>query len=905
MARFRAFASDTSEDEDDNRASQPPQKSSASRARSHPASPPPPSHRDEDEDMSDDGSSEMDEKELYAPLALRKQDRNALVEGADGEIYHAHEIDEDGMLAGESSRSSSESPPPKARNGSTSIIPRARQIGLDEHKLHLMQASLFRVPEEAAALRQFNEETPGRFHLAQSLNRKHSRDSEGDGLRIPVQERASFAHDVEAIPFRPSRKYARVDISASAVTGTEGAVVDAGLSLGRSFRVGWGPGGTLVHLGQLCSPSSSSKITANSSVVTKTIVPFTESASDSSNLTSKLLSHHLHNNNISPIVFDGDGIPFANPSPTLSFASFASLFPSTDRSFEALLFRLGHALFDDIDLHLHDTVSVDVRNQVYAIRRKAALSSWLEDAVSPTVDAEVKADLSANPTSTAFRLLTGHQVDKACEVSMDGGNVKLATLISQAGGDEEYLEDMRAQLRIWREQRIDVHIDESMRKVYALLAGVVGVLEGSNGTGIEWCPDISIADRLDWKRVFGLHLWYEQPMDASIADVFDSYDQHWRSAPARVAPPIPWYLEAKSPHPTLPHTWRLTSDANPPDGLYSLMRLYADPACSLSAIFSPFSFGPSPSDFSIPWHLYILLSRCMRIRDFADRDDPGVDRSVSSEGGEEQEDQDVRVEGHSPSADLLASTYALQLEQMDLIQEAVFVLLHLEGSTGREKAIKDLLLRSAPKLDDYVTRGIAGSLRVPLSWINEAKAVFALDCGNIYEAYQLYLQAGLYNAAHELAVLELAPEAVIRDDLELLKTLFERIAGHPVDGWHVRGKAFLDYAEIMTQLPYLRAQVHDPDVVPDGSQAAALEELTNRVPKLIGILPDVLRDRGDPRHSVALSQMIAGLTRELDKVQPLALSSIQLRPVHVSEATKLSHAQSAAYAHFLKTLQAA
>ena len=69
-------------------------------------------------------------------------------------------------------------------------------------------------------------------------------------------QRASFAHDMEPVSYRPSRKYARVDQSDSAVNGSEGVVVDAGLAFGRSFRVGWGPGGTLVHLGALCSPSS-------------------------------------------------------------------------------------------------------------------------------------------------------------------------------------------------------------------------------------------------------------------------------------------------------------------------------------------------------------------------------------------------------------------------------------------------------------------------------------------------------------------------------------------------------------------------------------------------------------------------------------------------------------------------
>ena len=48
--------------------------------------------------------------------------------------------------------------------------------------------------------------------------------------------------------------------------------------------------------------------------------------------------------------------------------------------------------------------------------------------------------------------------------------------------------------------------------------------------------------------------------------------------------------------------------------------------------------------------------------------------------------------------------------------------------------------------------------------------------------------AGLYTTAHELAVYELAPDAIIRKDLELLDELFQRIAGHPVDGWQDRGK---------------------------------------------------------------------------------------------------------------------
>ena len=47
----------------------------------------------------------------------------------------------------------------------------------------------------------------------------------------------------------------------------------------------------------------------------------------------------------------------------------------------------------------------------------------------------------------------------------------------------------------------------------------------------------------------------------------------------------------------------------------------------------------------------------------------------------------------------------------------------------REKAIRDLLLRSAPKLDDWTTRGMAGSLKIPLTWVSEAK----VSCNNHHE----------------------------------------------------------------------------------------------------------------------------------------------------------------------------
>lgn len=121
----------------------------------------------------------------------------------------------------------------------------------------------------------------------------------------------------------------------------------------------------------------------------------------------------------------------------------------------------------------------------------------------------------------------------------------------------------------------------------------------------------------------------------------------------------------------------------------------------------------------------------------------------------------------------------------------------------------------------------------------------------------------------------------------------------------------------MTRLPELIEEQWD-NAVPDASQSTEIDELARSVPKLIGILPDVLRNTWDPRHPAALSVMIAGLVAEVDKVRPLALVRIyffpcqncilivvmqsQVQPTLVDETMKLQHIHSMAHARFLKSI---
>lgn len=409
-----------------------------------------------------------------------------------------------------------------------------------------------------------------------------------------------------------------------------------------------------------------SKTTASCFVVSKTQVPF--ATQESTNLSSDLMVHHLNNTSITT---DANNIPFAEPKSDLTFSSFAALFPAAATP-DALLFRLGQALFDPIDTRLPANAPEELVTRITALRRRLAFSRWLELSVQSTVDAEIRGRPLANPTETIFSLLTGHRVEKATNHAADEGYAHLSTLLTQIGGDAEFRADMAAQLDAWRKEKADAHIPPSLRKLYALLAGVTGVLHGSGGTGAEQCPDLRVDDGLDWKRSFGLRLWYSVPLDMSLADAWVEYE-HARHEEGATSP-VPWYIEKPPVGSPLP--WKLPEVRNGQpiieDVLYALLRLYSDPECSLEDVMSSFGFGPSPLDYSLPWHLYITLSRVMRIRDFLDR---GV---VDEE--EENDQEDGQVDGHSPTADLLTNAYASQLEAAGHIQEAAFVLLHIEGS---------------------------------------------------------------------------------------------------------------------------------------------------------------------------------------------------------------------------------
>ncbi|KIY71544.1 hypothetical protein CYLTODRAFT_118007 [Cylindrobasidium torrendii FP15055 ss-10] len=669
-------------------------------------------------------------------------------------------------------------------------------------RMRVMQTSLFRMPEEANNMRAMlvDEDAPNPLVTRLKVTRKHSRDSDGEGMGMRLDSRTSFAHD--NISYRPSKKYARVATASSAFTGHDGAAVDAGLFYGQAFRVGWGPASTYCHL----SPGETAASTTVH-LTKKYAYTETEKAKE---LASTLLQHHLTH---TPI--EKGNVPSATPSQELTFSSFSALFPTTDHSPEASLFRLGHALFDPVSSKIRSTNVDDYsRTRLEHIARKATLSKWLQYAVQPTIENLLRAP-GITATEKVWLLLTGNQVERACETAMDAGYIKLATLVAQAGGDYETQADLEEQLDIWERDGITAHIDKFTVRIYALLGG------RQVDTGLEG----------DWKRAFGCHMWFSEPLDLPLADVFKSFTK----------PP---------------------ADADPS---FALLKLFADPGCSLTKVLEP-----RGQDYTLTWHLYVVLSRVLEIRHFVDREAV----NFLSEDGDEVSD--------THTADQLTVTYAVQLEQLGLIQEAVFVLLHLPAP---ERSIKELLARTAPFIDDWVKSGLLGSLKIPQAWVLESQAILALGEGRVYDSYKLYLDARMWKEAHDIACRELAGEAIIRRDVECLRELFNRFPSNheKVEGWTFRGQIFANYADIVGDV-----------------EGTSQEILAKRAADLMLLLPDAVFDK------VVLDEMTRQLVRVVDKAK--TGRGVNLSSVHFSlidSPSRIHHIKTVGVKRFLKSVASA
>ncbi|CAE7229687.1 unnamed protein product [Rhizoctonia solani] len=814
-------------------------------------------------------SGEEDEDEEGVPPASDEE------EGQEEEELSGHETEESEPESEPERRlvvAAKSTTPEAPRTSNRHSSPFAASIDLDPRRVQVMQASMFH-----------NEPDP-------EVTRDHSTFLARDVLpeatdKVPAIPKPKNKPKPEP---EPLRKYERVSNDKSVTKSFAGAYMDAGLALGRSFRVSWGPNGELVHLGRICGATEKDSLSSSPSTINVSKVPFLSNPEDVEvQRANKLLDYQIKNSDVD---LDDQGVPVATPNDDIRFHHVADLFGPDDRSHESSVWRLGAALFDEINIRLAQSVAPEIQEQITTMRRRHALAKWLQVTVAPSVEFDLRELNDSSGANRAFLMLTGNQVARATEAAMGANEMQLATLISQIGGDAEFRNDIESQLAKWKEQKIDAHIDVWVRKIYALLAGIVGSVEGSKSRDpAEKCGDMVVAERLDWKRVYGLHLWFGGSFNSPAVEALESYEAACNDASLATAPPHPWYIERPVSVDSEALRWSVLGESAPKDALFEIIKLAMDDSLPLDVALYPRAFGPSPIDYRISWHAYVLLARVLQKRDVSDR-------TVVDEGNEEPQ------LSYSHKADVITSNYAFQLENLGLWWYSIFVLLHLQESDGRLIAIKALLARHVSELDEEKEDFLINQLCVPHDWIEEAKAVISQYTNQSYQAFEFFVAAGQVKPAYDMALRDLAPEAAIRNDFDLLTSLFTEKGFEGLDDWTFRGQLYLQYADCMARLPELLLDAALGE--PDAAQAIELERLSRAVPQLLGLLPEMFPDKTNIRQQICLGNMISSLMQFLPALKHRGLNiRPQLQSAMVEESVRLEHIQAMAHERFMTAIE--
>lgn len=571
-------------------------------------------------------------------------------------------------------------------------------------------------------------------------------------------------------------------------------LIDMGLFMGRSFRVGWGPNWTLVHSGKVISESSMVEKTDKQGndygflpkpVPAKSLMesPFKVHLEKLSleekgkDLQSYLipLEIELKNSTIKP-----EPCPLLIPNPGFAaihdYAGWVSEECQEPSEMEAvvkqwcLTWTMCKALWGQLrELE----ASLDETNQyVERLQRRKAFSHWLAETAVDRIESEVVMHQKERPIEAVFSYLTGCRISEACRLAQRSGDHRLSMMLSQLVGSQQEL--MRMQLEDWQKQQVDRFIQEERLKVYVLLSGTA-VWQSSDKKSINVCS------QLDWKRALAVHLWYMLPPTASIAQALQKYEEAFQvsdEGQCYASYPLPSYLENAD--------LAMESETFPPsmqrDVCFHLLKLYSDRSYDLRQLLDPRSITSDPLDYRLSWHLWMVLQALNYTH-----------LSAQSQG-------------------VLHASYAAQLENVGLWEWAVFVILHIPDPVVRESAVRELLIRHCVLQETPESlmkeKFLIEKLCIPAQWIHEAKAIRSRREGDQHKEAIYLLRAGHWNQCHRLVSRHLASDAIINENYSYLHSFLDELSRPEncvhIQGWDTAGQVCLDYITIIEMLNSIR-----------------------------------------------------------------------------------------------------
>ncbi|CAN6313894.1 unnamed protein product [Urochloa humidicola] len=567
-------------------------------------------------------------------------------------------------------------------------------------------------------------------------------------------------------------------------------VVDAALFMGRSFRVGWGPNGMLVHSGSLVSSPG----TGLSSVIHIEKVASHKVVHDDKNKIKEDLAElvfsdpmDLHKS------LDHEFLETESDSFRLKLQKVVAnrvVLPDICRSYidiiekqlevsdlsmssrvllmhQVTVWDLIRVLFserangnqfepigdDDQEGMVLDKKegSVNIDLDALPLCRRADFSNWLQDSVCHRVQGEVGSLSDARYLEHILLLLTGRQLDSATEVAASRGDVRLANLLSQAGGSMSNRSDLSQQLDLWKMNGLDFnYIEEDRLKVYELLAGNIHAA--------------FLASAIDWKRYLGLIMWYQLPPDISLDIIIRSY--HHLLGEGKVPYPVPVYIDEGPLDETL--QW---SPGDRFDISFYLMLLHANQDENfglLKTMFSAFSSSYDPLDYHMIWHQRSILEA---IGAFSSND-----------------------------LHLLDLSFVYQLLCLGKCHWAIYVILHMpyldDAPYIHEKLIREVLSQYCELWSkDDAQRQYIVELGIPEEWMHEALALYHEYYGDQQGALENFIQCGNWKKAHIIFMTSVAHTMFLSSNHQKIWEITSALENHKseIADWDLGAGIYIDF----------------------------------------------------------------------------------------------------------------
>ncbi len=438
---------------------------------------------------------------------------------------------------------------------------------------------------------------------------------------------------------------------------------------------------------------------------------------------------------------------------------------------ERSVWDLAYILFDGLDSEVPASELNAGTAALYGRVRKDRFSKFWEQLCQGSAKTAVATAPNAEERAVAY--LSANKVVEACDALAQGKDFRLAILVAQLGGDHIMREDMATQIHEWRELNVLSEMTEPIRALYGLLAGNTCICEGKKGPLEDRARTFTISDRfnLDWKRAFGLRLWYailaQEPIEAAVKKFAEDLTNDESKKP------IPWFIEGGAHRP-----WEDPASAQREDLLWGILKLYASSKGAFSNVsiadaVIPHNTTGNPLDTRLSFQLYHALS--------------------------------IRFPNNSDTAkaDHLAWDFAHQLDAAGEWLWAVFALLHISDHEKRQLALQSILAHHAAEIagpDSQAFKTLTEEFKVSVTWIWEAKALHArsVQQDHAKEVYYL-LQAANWDEAHNTLVHTVAPQCVIEQNYSTLQGLLDGFAEgkEHVSEWGMGGQIYEDYLALI------------------------------------------------------------------------------------------------------------